>query len=97
MVLVLDLTFFSRKEHIILKQLHKVDISFGSHAQFFFQYKMTGSLKRKRVEAPRIPTFEDVHPHTSWTLCVRVFHKFHVERIAPGRKRLYMVLLDEKV
>jgi len=64
---------------------------------FFFQYKMTRSLKRKRVGAPRIPTFEYVHPNTKWTLCVRVFHKFHVERFAPGRKRIYMVLLDEKV
>lgn len=53
-------------------------------------------LKRKRVEAPRIPTLEDVHLYTRWNLCVRVYHKFHVERLSPGRKRLNMVLLDEK-
>ncbi|TVU03232.1 hypothetical protein EJB05_51237 [Eragrostis curvula] len=53
-------------------------------------------LKRKRVDAPRVPTLEDVHPHTTWSMCVRVYHKFHVERLAVGRKRLSMVLLDEK-
>ncbi|CAL5023162.1 unnamed protein product [Urochloa decumbens] len=52
--------------------------------------------KRKRVEAPRIATLEDVHPSTLWGMCVRVFHKFHVEVFAPGRKRLYIVLLDQK-
>ncbi|TVU45725.1 hypothetical protein EJB05_05222, partial [Eragrostis curvula] len=53
-------------------------------------------LKRKRVDAPRVPTLEDVHPHTTWSMCVRVYHKFLVERLAVGRKRLSMVLLDEK-
>ncbi|KAJ1259915.1 hypothetical protein BS78_10G192300 [Paspalum vaginatum] len=53
-----------------------------------------GSLKCKRVEAPRIATLEDVHPHT-WTMCLRLYHKFHSEMFAPGRKRLYMILLDE--
>ncbi|KAL6634795.1 hypothetical protein ACP70R_027466 [Stipagrostis hirtigluma subsp. patula] len=54
------------------------------------------SLKRKRVEAPRVPTLEDVHPYTRWNMCVRIYHKFHVERFAVGRKKLNMVLLDEK-
>ncbi|KAL6647870.1 hypothetical protein ACP70R_015307 [Stipagrostis hirtigluma subsp. patula] len=54
------------------------------------------SLKRKRVEAPRIPTLEDVHPYTTWNICVRIYHKFHVERFAVGRTKLNMVLLDEK-
>ncbi|XP_062195878.1 uncharacterized protein LOC133899016 isoform X1 [Phragmites australis] len=53
-------------------------------------------LKRKRVEAPRVPMLEDVHPYTTWSMCVRVYHKFHAERFAVGRKRLSMVLLDEK-
>ncbi|KAL6911707.1 hypothetical protein ACP4OV_000512 [Aristida adscensionis] len=47
-------------------------------------------LKRKRVEAPRIATLEDVHPHTRWSMCVRMHHKFHVERFAVGEKRLSM-------
>jgi hypothetical protein len=54
-------------------------------------------LKRISVDAPCMPTFEDVHPHSTWSMCVRVYHKFHVERFAVGRKRLNMVLLDEKV
>ncbi|KAL6660905.1 hypothetical protein ACP70R_000289 [Stipagrostis hirtigluma subsp. patula] len=54
------------------------------------------SLKRKRVEAPRVATLEDVHPHTRWSMCVRVYHKFHVERFAVGKKSLRMVLLDTK-
>uniref|UniRef100_A0A0A9CT41 Uncharacterized protein n=1 Tax=Arundo donax TaxID=35708 RepID=A0A0A9CT41_ARUDO len=33
-------------------------------------------VKRKRVKAPRVPTFEDVHPFTRWSMCVRVYHKF---------------------
>ncbi|KAL6842449.1 hypothetical protein ACP4OV_027684 [Aristida adscensionis] len=52
--------------------------------------------KHKRVEAPRIATLEDVHPHTRWSMCVRVYQKFHVERFAVGEKRLSMVLLDTK-
>jgi hypothetical protein len=62
-----------------------------------FLQDMTRSLKSKRVEAPRILTFEDVHPYTKWTMCVRVYHKFHIERFGPCRKRLDMVLLDENV
>ncbi len=54
-------------------------------------------LKRKRIEEPRIATLEDVHPHTKWNMCVRLYHKFHVENFAPSTKRLYMVLLDERV
>jgi hypothetical protein len=53
--------------------------------------------KRMRVEAPRTATLEDVHPYTLWGMCVSLFHKFHVEVFAPGRKRLYIVLLDQKV
>ncbi|BAF26176.1 Os10g0186800 [Oryza sativa Japonica Group] len=55
-----------------------------------------GSLKRKRVEALPVPTFSDVHPRGSWSLGVRVYHKYHVERFAPSRKRLNLVLLDEQ-
>jgi hypothetical protein len=54
-------------------------------------------MKPKRVNAPPIPTFEDLHPHTTWSMCVRVYHKFHVETFAVGKKRLTMVFLDEKV
>ncbi|KAF0905673.1 hypothetical protein E2562_008755 [Oryza meyeriana var. granulata] len=54
------------------------------------------SLKHKRVEAPRAPTFSDVHPSSRWSLGVQVYHKYHVERFAPGRKRLNLVLLDEQ-
>jgi hypothetical protein len=62
-----------------------------------FLQDMMRSLKHKRVEAPRISTFEDVHPYTKWTMCIRVYDKFHIERFGPGRKRLDMVLLDENV
>ncbi|XP_062220223.1 replication protein A 70 kDa DNA-binding subunit B-like isoform X3 [Phragmites australis] len=75
--------------------LHKGIICFTCDAHLFFQVRMR-PLKRKRVEAPRIPTLEDVHPYTTWSMCVRVYHKFHAERFAVGRKRLSMVLLDEK-
>ena len=54
-------------------------------------------LKRLRVEAPRVPTFGDFHPSTKWSIGVRVYHKYHVETFAPGRKRLTLVLLDEQV
>ncbi|PNT71450.1 hypothetical protein BRADI_2g27752v3 [Brachypodium distachyon] len=45
-------------------------------------------MKRQRVCAPRIPTLKDVHHCTRWSLCLRVYHKFHVERIGHGRKRV---------
>ncbi|XBJ24461.1 hypothetical protein VPH35_002338 [Triticum aestivum] len=32
--------------------------------------------------------------HTKWSLCLRVYHKFHIERIGFGRKRLNLVVLD---
>ncbi|KAL6839175.1 hypothetical protein ACP4OV_031066 [Aristida adscensionis] len=54
------------------------------------------SLKRKRVEAPRVPTLEDVHASTLWSMSVKIYHKFHVERFATGQKRLSMVLLDQR-
>ena len=54
-------------------------------------------LKHKRVEAPRVPTLKDVHSYTKWSLCVQVYHNFHVQIIGVGRKKLNLVLLDEQV
>ena len=78
--------FFNIRQHSV----------YYCHDNLLFQVKMW-NLKRKRVDAPHVPTLEDMHPYTTWSMCVRVYHKFHVERFAVGRKRLSMVLLDEKV
>ena len=54
-------------------------------------------MMRKRVDVRRVPTLKGVHPHTKWSLCLRVSHKFHIERIGFGRKRLNLVVLDGEV
>jgi hypothetical protein len=61
-----------------------------------FQVTMSAFMC-KRDNASYIPTFKDMRPYTTWNMCIWVYQKIYVERFSVSRKRLSMVLLDEKV
>jgi hypothetical protein len=68
-----------------------------SHTDHLLLQITTSAFKCKRDNASCISTLKDVHPYTTWSMYIQVYHKFYVERFSVARKRFSMVLLDEKV
>ena len=82
---------------ISLSKLIQLDWILLSSLLSCLNFFLVFSMMRNRVDARRLPTLRDVHPHTKWSLFLRVYHKFHIERIGFGRKRLNLVVLDTEV
>jgi hypothetical protein len=51
----------------------------------------------KRDKTSCILTFKDMQSYTTWSMCIQVYKKFYVKRFSIDRKRLSILLLDEKV